>query len=1034
MSEFTHVTAALGEAAYIDAKDENSVPDGLYWRVTPGCAADLPAGPVLLRPLQMDDVPVSALDTATGQAVQDGRQVTPDSPVLLLPQTPDGGIVCWAHVQAEGQLRVAAISARTAISGAYVELSARTQDPYDVAGHDMAGLIITGDGAIIEAVFYALQQSFAGDIGDIEGELQVHAMPDDLVPGHGYAIPGATAQWRDRVALAGPRTSVPYALHEPGGPWTPDEELARAEVIARADHSVAEWLADVYDALGSGTRATIVGAAGTAGDTNRVIVSQAASSALATASLDPGIARWLGRSGMLRHGLVQAEWHGLLVATVPLHVYANRLPHGVSVVRGGDDWIYDDRIHANGAFLKLLEEVQGWVPHPKFGAHDVVLAHIPLPYVVATTPARPVQPVLGPAPAHAGMPGGAGPRWAADPPRRWEQTIAIGGRPRSARTIHGPIPRGPVAFIRTDPQPETTLHTEIAGTDLAAPVLPGWDSATCVSTVHGTELVPDGAAADPVRWSIALSDWIGRWGDRRKTPPLVPPAWIVPATPTIDAALVRPAIPLGTDATSPGQVHVRFRIPPTTIPGALPLRELAWMVDGLPQPQLDLTQAVTDPGSAALLVSAVFPARATVPGESRTTRVTAQVVDTAGTASDSAAADVETSDARPLQPPSVAPRLLVTSRRAGDANVSVTLTVRTPASGAYRFYLASEAALRTAASIKPSSAATRAIRAQELNERTAATARQASMLALPEPVSVNGGVATACLEIPAGTVDVLAIRAVPVTAEVNKDGRVIRDGVEPPFDSVDPVFVVVPFDEVPPTPDLHLTPAGEPGPNSTTVTATVTVRGVQAAVLDRYAEEPLQARLVEASTSGDPWFWPQIATTQLSQSPTDAGAFTGEVSIAVPAWSRAGIAVAVRYPPEDTIVPGVNIIDEPELDATGLQGTRIESPWGPVSVPAWIQVEGAQPQIATKPDDAGGFTIHVTGLPALSSNAPTFRVDLYGAAAGSAGALVPLSGSAVTAGASMVTVGSDIATAHPRLAVVLVTPFGTSLPPVEVGP
>ncbi|MET9065597.1 hypothetical protein [Streptosporangium sandarakinum] len=1029
MIELTRAVVALGEAAYIDADDEGSVPKGIYWRVTPGGAADLPAGPVLLRGAWSQGAPVAAADAATGRDMRPRRRVTRDAPVLLLPQAGPGEIVCWAHVQADGDVRVAAISSRVAAGGAYVELSARTRAPYDVAGHDMAGLVVTGEGEITEAVFYALPQSFEGDIGGIDGT-QVHAMPDDLIPGHGYAVPAAVASWEKRVAFAAPYGSVPYGPDRPGESWSPDDELRRVDTIARAGDSVADWIGAAYGALGSGARGT-VGAAGATGDPRRVVVRQAASSALMVASLDPGIARWLGRSGMIRHGAVHNERHGLLIATVPLHVHGGRLPVGATVIRDHGDALYDDLIVADGGFLRLLAEVGAWRPHPEFGPHDVLLAHIPLPYVTATTPARPVRPVVGPAPAPAGAPGGAGPRWAAGPPRRWEQAIAIGERPASTYSLHGPIPRGPVAFVRTDPAPPATLHPRIDGTVFAAPVVPGWDDETGVAMVLGTQLVPEGEAAGAVTWSLALSDWIGRWGESTEIT-LDPPAPPVPARPTIDAGLRRPApTPPGAEATPPGQVHVRFRVPPAALPGALPLRRLTWTVDGSAQRPLDLTRTVPGPDAPALVVSADFPAPATVPGERRRVTVTAKVEDTAGTTSDVTTAEVDTSDARPVRPPTVAPRLLATSRRSGDASVSVTLTVRAAGNGAYRFYLASETALSRAAHLTPRPAATRAERARELNDATAASARQASMLALPDPVPVVGGVATARLDIPAGSVDVLAVRAVPVTAELDPSGRVIRDGVEAPFASVRPVFVVVPFDEVPPTPELRLTPAEGPGPASTPVKATVTVRGVPATVLGRYSGEPMQARFVEASTDGDPWFWPEIATTSLLRSPTDPGTFVGELTVDVPAWSRAGIAVAVRYPAEDTTIPGADVIDEPEFDASGPQGPRIESPWGPVSVPAWVRVAGAEPQISVRPDGGGGFRVRVAGLPALAPDAPTFRVDVYGSATG--GGLVLLSESPVTDTSPEVPIPSGVVTAHPQLAAALVTPFGTTLPPVPVG-
>jgi hypothetical protein len=1028
MSVFSRSVVALGEAAYIDAADEDSVPDGLFWRITPGGAADLPAGPVLLRHMQVQPDVVDVIDAATGQPPEPNLRVTPDVPVLLLPRTPPGAIIGWANVLAEGNLRVAAISGRVAVGGAYVELSARDRDPYMVAGHDMAGLVVSGDGIIIESVFFAFPSEFVGDIADIDDDgFRVHAPPEDIIPGRGYAVPGSPASWKDRVALAAPRRSVPYALTDPDGPWSPDDEMNRAEQIARAGDSITDWVYKAYDALGSEARGIIEGANTPAGNPYRVVAAQTAAAALSVSALDPGIARWLGRSGMLPHGVVQAQQYGLLIATVPLHVYTGRLPAGVTVTRDADDGVYDDRIAAAGGYLNLLQEIQGWPAHPEFGPPDVLLAHIPMPYFSGITPARPVQPrALAPAPAAAGVPGGSGPRWAPDHPRRWEQTIAIGAHPTTAYALHGPIPRGPVAFWRVDPSP-ATLHPEIDDTGLAAPLLPGWDDTTGAATLSGSQEVSNGVQAVPVTFSVTLSDWIGRWGDPAITDPLDPPSPPPPAPPTIEAGLDRQDPPAGAAAASPGDVHVLFRFPPATLPGALPLQRIRWTANGTAQPALNLAGLAAGPGAAALQVRAQFPAPSTVPGQHQQVTIKAHVEDSSGTSSDTATLVVDAGDARPLRPPTVAPHMLATSR-AGDPNVSVTLTVRAPSDkGAYRFYLASESALRTAAGIAPPATVTRAARAQQLNVHGAATARQASMLALPEPVPVKSGVASARLEIPAGTVDVLAVRAVPLTGEVNAAGRIVRDGVEAPFTSVNPVFVVVPLDDVPPTPELTLTPEGEPGEASTPVTATVTVRGVQSALLNRYAREPIRARIVEASTDGDPWFWPQIAVTPLTQSAADPTLFTAEVTLDVPAWSQAGLAVAVQYPPEDMVVPGVDIIDEPEMIAQGPQGTRLESPWGPISVPAWVQVDGHEPLIESQSDGAGGLRIQTTGLPQLSPGAPTFRMHVYGS-----GGLQELVSETVTVSSPEVFLSPDVVGVGQQILAVLETPFGAWLTPFDV--
>lgn len=1031
---FSRSVVALGEAAFIGT-DDNSVPDGLYWRVTPGGSADLPSGPILLRHLDVAAAAVDAVDAATGAAPDGQTRVTPDAPVLLLPQSFPGAIICWAHLQIEGDVRVAAISGRVAVGGACVELSARTHEPYTVAGHDMAGVLVSGDGRIIESAFFALPTEFSGDTGDIPFGPHVHAPPEDVIPGRGYAFPGEPASWKDRVALSAPRAKVPYAHLDPHGPWDAEAELNRVEHLCRTDRSVAEWLHIAYNAVVSGERGILTGTTRAAGDPYRVVAVQTGATALTVGALDPGVGRWLGRSGMLPHGVVDAQGFSLLVATVPLHVYSGSLPIGVTVVHdSSDESLYDNRIGADGGYLNLVDEVRNWPPHPEFGPPDLLLAHIPMPYTVGVTPARPVQPVLEVAPVHAAAPGGAAPWWAPDRPRRWEQSITIGSRPVSAYALHGPIPRGPVAFVRSAPT-QQSLHPVLEGTDLAAPMVPGW-SAVGASVLTGAEEVAEETEATPVTWSVTLSDWIGRWGEPGVLSPVEPPEPPPPAPPTIEAGLDRSVLPAGSASTSPGDVHVLFRVPPATLPGALRPHSIIWSVNGGDPRSLDLVSAATDPGEAAILVPTRFPAPPTTPGEHATVLIKAHLVDSRGTSSESVSSIVDVSDGRPLRPPTVSPHLLLTSRRSGDPHVSITVTVRAPgglSDGAYRFYVASESALRTAAGIPNPGGVTRAARAQQIGGVTGAAARRASMPALPAPVPVDSGLASARLEIPAGTVDVLAVRAVPVTAEVNGQGRIVRDGVEAPFATVRPAFVVVPLDDVPPTPELELVPtAAASGSESTRVRARITVRGVPANVLDHYAQEPLQARVVEASTEGDPWFWPEIATVALQQSGDDPSLFTAEVGVDVPAWSCAGLAVAVRYPPEDMVIPGADVVLAPELTATGVQGSRIESPWGPVSVPAWVQVTGNEPGVFSAPDGLGGVRVTTFGLPELASGAATFRMKIH---SGLGGAMQEVADVAVTPQTPEVFVTSGmIGTPGARVFAVLQTPFGEYLTPVDVTP
>jgi len=96
-------------------------------------------------------------------------------------------------------------------------------------------------------------------------------------------------------------------------------------------------------------------------------------------------------------------------------------------------------------------------------------------------------------------------------------------------------------------------------------------------------------------------------------------------------------------------------------------------------------------------------------------------------------------------------------------------------------------------------------------------------------------------------------------------------------------------------------------------------------------------------------------------------------------------------------------------------------------VPAWVQVEGHEPHIASQSDGAGGLRIQAIGLPQLSPGAPTFRMHVYGP-----GGLEELSSEPVTVNRPELILSPQVVGVGQHLIAVLETPFGALLTPVDV--
>jgi len=243
------------------------------------------------------------------------------------------------------------------------------------------------------------------------------------------------------------------------------------------------------------------------------------------------------------------------------------------------------------------------------------------------------------------------------------------------------------------------------------------------------------------------------------------------------------------------------------------------------------------------------------------------------------------------------------------------------------------------------------------------------------------------------------------------------ESVSTPFGAIPAVAVVVPISDVPPIPRLGLYSPAAGG-----ITVAVSVTGVDRTILGRL-NGPIQARLVEVvDPTGDPAFWPEVTTTSLADAGND---FTASISIAeVPPWTRVGLATAVRFPPENTTLAGA-VVPNPELRAAGVQPERITSPWGPYSVPQWIEVVGPEPVLQAG-DDLASVSVSVTGLTEIPAGQPQWQVAFLSGSV----ALTTQSVTPVTAASPVAVLGPPaVGTSY---AAQLIDPFGIARTPVAL--
>lgn len=941
VSEFADPVQAVGQGANVVGDDR--IPDGVQWRVSLGREFLLPAGPVVLHRC-IFEVGEMHGDTAAVSSRPLPAEVTPRSPLALFPIRWSGRRPCWVEVVGDGRLRVAITAPTTGPSRQPVELAAVDEPPYRVGSFAMGGVLVTGEGRVDDIRVWFLDP----DAGVETTRVSIDALPDDYLGAFSaYALPngGDQESWKDRILAAAPVAEVPYAPISPDPAYRQDFELTRADRLARAEASVDAWVRHAYDAADASRDDVVIIDEPELG-AHPVRGRHRASESLAMAAIDPGVSRWLARTGTVRDDLSGGpDDLALLVAQAPGLFYGS--PHERSDSGGDPGELYDAALQ--GGWRELLDKIEGIADPSGERTLQAKLLNAPIAISLATRAARP-------APLELTRSGG--PSWYSDAAGEvgWRQSIALHG-------VAAPV--GPVALEQVAPDERRTLHRTVDDDGVvAAPMTAAWPPKAGAPTVTATVPVSADDEASEVTWRVHAGDWTGRWSD---------PAELVgspPPRPTPGGCALQAWYTAGspppTGPVSTGQVRLAIRFEPTGLPGSVPVDRIQWTVDGTSEDPIELTAMHQVDGLRAFRD---VPAPETSPGESRTIRFTAVAVDMDGARSSEASVAVVVADPRPLPALRIGPRLMPTSRPTADPEVSITLTASgVPEGGAVRFLFANETAVRAALGLPTQGFRNvpRYQRAEALRQAGGGPQRAYSA-ALPDPVRAVGGRATATLRFPAGSNDLILVRGLPVAMTTDAAG-IVKETASTPFAATRPAFVAVPTSDVPGLPRISAsgTPAGR-------ITVDVTVPHVSTA---RFGGAPPEARIVQVVEGMPPAFWPEVATLVLDRRRDDE--WTGRITLPAAEWARVGLAASVRFPAEPLLAPGA-VASPGDLVASGPAAAEaaLRAPWGPVGAPSWLELRGPAPRVEAAVEADGRWRVEVSDLPPARDGSPGFSAELY---------------------------------------------------------
>jgi hypothetical protein len=980
ISDFALPSDAVGQAANVQGDDR--IPDGVQWRMSLGRAFRLPAGPVVLHRCWVEPIKLNGTN-AVATTRELPAEVTPRRPLTVFPLRWPGQVPFWVEVVGDGHLRVAVTAPVLAPNRLPIELAAVDEPPFRVGSAALGAVLVTGEGRVDDVRVWYLETNL--QLGT--ERLSIDALPDDYFGAfRTYAWPhsGGHGDWKQRILAAAPSIEVPYAPVSPDPFLSADTELDRVDRLVNAEASVHAWLRHTYESADAGQDDVVVIDEPVPGD-RPVRARHHSAESLGVAAIDPGVSRWLARTGTVDGAAIGGGAHGLelLVAQVPGLFLGS--PAEASDFGGSPGELYNEAL--DDGWVELLQSIEDLRDPGARTAVQVRLLNVPIALTVDSRAARPLPPQA----ASAGDP-----TWYEDASTYetgWRQTIAL----------RGIAPTGPVALEQVAPGERRTLHP-IVDDDVAAPMTAAWSPRSGPSTVTATVPVDAADELADVTWRVHVGDWTGRWSDAVELASS-PPARPKPADCALEAWYT-PADPMPAGHATTGTVRIAISFAPSGLPGGVPVDRIEWSVDGAPQDTIVLSASEQAAGLRALRD---VPAPPTSPGQSTTMQVTAVAVDDDEARSNETSVTLAIADPRPLPAPRISPRLMPTSRPTADPEVSITLTATgLPERGAVRFLFANETAVRAALGIGDADfrETPRYERAERLRQAGGGPKRAYSA-ATPAPVRAQGGRATAMLRFPAGSNDLILVRAIPVALTTDAAG-IEKETASTPFEATQPAFVIVPTSDVPGIPSVR----AEAAPNGK---VTVDVRVAEVSTR-RFGGAPPEARLVQVVDGMPPAYWPEVATLVLDR--LAGGEHTGRVTLPGPAWTRVGLAASVRYPAEPLIAPGA-VVATSDLIAAGpaASGAAARAPWGPISAPAWVDVPGPAPRVDATVEADGSWRVEVGDLPPARPGRPGFAAELYRGA----DALVLESTTLVDADHAEFTAGPFVGDSG---AVVLVDPFG----------
>ncbi|HEX5927895.1 MAG TPA: hypothetical protein VFY48_00710 [Solirubrobacterales bacterium] len=926
----------LLNAQALDAGEDPHLPSGVHLRVLPGFGLGLPVAPLLVWRSEINsdsgfEHPDVVWTDAAGNLLRPPIAVAETGPVTAWLPTRPGNPVVYARVfmsAGEGARVDGFVSGRlgpTAVAGT-------DRHPWGLGATGLDRLVVSGD-ALIEGI--TVLRAAAIDPRP-EGEPLLLSLP----VADAFRYRGVEDAWGEAMRRVERGAPLRVGLHddfESSDPWScreagagEEEERVKALWGAQLEELVTALLAEgpiSQQRLRMPPRAL----SGPAADSS-VVVPPLAS--VLQAALDPGVGRLLGF--LERDESPPAGPEGLVAYLVRGAFMLRRAPLGRRF-----SWLGPALVEPPGEFpLDLPPSV--WEPGQGQFADlwTVAVGSVgagappPQPPRIEASEERGWVPESSPARRHVGLRlGGLGPGAGIALARRAPDSAGL--NPRLSETLEG--------------APDRALP-------IVCGVLAELPTAAAAAAPGQGEVFDRTAPAEEVAYTVAQSDWFGRWSEWAEVTaaPGVRPA--VPM-PVLEAAFVPPAA-----AGDPGRLEVRcVQVRDDKLaPGGLPLERLeltAQVGDALTvTADVEAERGPTPAGDPEPLL-AVFEVPPLAPAEQRALSATGVWHDSEGRESRRSPAARATA-ADPRAPAAlVLPNTLDYASRPdglGRARVRLTWTGAAPPL-AYRVYRSGESTLL--AHLRrpgvPGAAVLQQLeqieaapdRAEVFRDKADLFDSSCFELLTATPLPTSGGPMSRDDEVSGSLGGLVFYRVVPVS----------ELGAEAPFTDCSLLVFGIPNTPAPPLPLLSAT--ADPD-DSTRVRLAVTV--------PEGANDPVRARLRRSRAGGeDPLRMPVVATVDVvgrRAELLDAGPAPWAQSLRLAPWSTYTWRAEVQGPPE----PG-----------SGLPGA-----WSAPSAPASVRVLPNGPPQALRPGTAvlAGAEVEVAFSAAEPLDAgpdEAYSIDLY---------------------------------------------------------